>query len=230
MLFAVVALLWHGSDVWQHAAPIPDPGRTTAVWWLTLAEIVGGVGIMVPRTARAGAVVLALVWALLSAACLPAIAGAPREYDRYGDFFETFAPVCGAIAVYAMSGSRAARTTALRATARIGFACCAFSFGTAQIVYLKFTASLVPAWIPPSGTFWAVVTTVAFALGAVATAVNVRARLAMRLTAVMIGLFGILVWIPQLVAHPRAFADWSEFAETFLIAGAASAAAAAQRS
>jgi hypothetical protein len=37
----------------------------------------------------------------------------------------------------------------------------------------------------------------------------------------MIALFGILVWVPLLIAHPAAHLVWSEFALNFLIAGAA---------
>jgi hypothetical protein len=68
--------------------------------------------------------------------------------------------------------------------------------------------------------FWAVLTTVAFALAAIAMLINIRARLAMRLMAVMLVIFGVLVWIPLLVAHPEAHGNWSEFALNFLIAGA----------
>ena len=39
--------------------------------------------------------------------------------------------------------------------------------------------------------------------------------------ALMVGLFGLLVWVPLLSAHPEAHFNWSEFAETFLVAGAA---------
>jgi hypothetical protein len=37
----------------------------------------------------------------------------------------------------------------------------------------------------------------------------------------MLALFGVLVWIPHVVARPSALGNWSEFAETLLIAGAA---------
>jgi hypothetical protein len=39
--------------------------------------------------------------------------------------------------------------------------------------------------------------------------------------ALMTGLFGVLVWIPLLIAHPETHLNWSEFALTLLIAGAA---------
>jgi hypothetical protein len=42
----------------------------------------------------------------------------------------------------------------------------------------------------------------------------------MRLMALMLVIFGVVVWVPALVAHPEAHGNWSEFALNFLIAGA----------
>jgi len=105
--------------------------------------------------------------------------------------------------------------------ARLGMGVCTISFTAAQMIYLRFTASLVPKWIPPNQMFWAMLTTVAFALAAIAILPNRRARLAMRLMALMLALFGLLVWVPRLIAHPEAHLNWSEFVLTFLIAGSA---------
>jgi len=80
---------------------------------------------------------------------------------------------------------------------------------------------LVPKWIPPSQIFWAIVTTIAFALAAIAILINRQARLAIRLMTLMLALFGAMVWIPRLIARPKAHLNWSEFSLTFLITGAA---------
>jgi hypothetical protein len=69
--------------------------------------------------------------------------------------------------------------------------------------------------------FWATLTTVAFGLAAIAILINRQARLAIRLMTLMLAFFGVLVWIPLLIAHPEAHFYWSEFALNFLIAGAA---------
>ncbi|MBV9557771.1 MAG: hypothetical protein JO254_11890, partial [Pseudolabrys sp.] len=115
----------------------------------------------------------------------------------------------------------ATRSAALGKAARIGFGLCTVSFALAQIVYFQFTASLVPAWVPPNQAFWVDVTTLAFALAALAILIDYRARPALRLTALMLALFAVLVWIPRIIAHPAALLNWSEFAETLVIAGAA---------
>ena len=83
------------------------------------------------------------------------------------------------------------------------------------------TADLVPRWIAPNQMFWAMLTTIAFALAAIAILINRQARLALRLMTFMLVLFGMLVWIPRLIAHPEAHLNWSEFGLTLLITGAA---------
>ena len=98
---------------------------------------------------------------------------------------------------------------------------CAFSFTLAQVFDLRFTADLVARWIPPNQMFWAILTTIAFALAALAILINREARLAIRLMTLMLALFGLLVWVPRLIAHPEAHLNWSEFALTLLITGAA---------
>jgi predicted tellurium resistance membrane protein TerC len=68
--------------------------------------------------------------------------------------------------------------------------------------------------------FWAVITTVLFALAAVALLANRMALLASRLLTMMIVSFGLLVWVPLVLSNPRNHTNWSENAETFEIAGA----------
>jgi hypothetical protein len=77
--------------------------------------------------------------------------------------------------------------------ARLGLGVCAISFTLAQIFYLRFTADLVPRWIPPNQMFWVILTTIAFALAALAILINRQARFAIRLMALMLLLFVVLV-------------------------------------
>jgi hypothetical protein len=47
------------------------------------------------------------------------------------------------------------------------------------------------------------------------------ALLAARLLTVMVGSFGLLVWVPLILSDPHNHTNWSENAETFAIAAAA---------
>lgn len=222
VLSGVIALMWHDADTWQSLAKFWSlPFGLIVGGCLMAAQIAGGVALAYPRSARAASIVLGIVYVLFSLICIPGIVAAPAVYVQYGAFFEQFSLVCGALAVYAATEPDAARAAVLGRAARIGMGLCAVSFTLAQIFYLHFTATLVPTWIPPNQTFWAILTTVAFALAAVAMLVNRRARLAAGLMTLMLALFGVLVWVPRVIGHPDAHGNWSEFALNFLITGAA---------
>ena len=222
VLFGVIALMWHDADTWQTLSQIWSlPFGAVLGGCLMTVQIAGGMGMQHPRTARLASIVLGVAYLLFSLACIPGIIAAPAIYEHYGSFFEQFSSLCGAIALYAATEANEARSVAFGRAARLGLGLCAISFTLSQMIYLRVTANLVPTWIPPNQMFWAVLTTVAFALAAIAILLNRQARLALRLMTFMLALFGMLVWIPRLIAHPEAHLNWSEFALTFLITGAA---------
>jgi hypothetical protein len=206
VLFGVIGLMWHDADTWQ---ALPYFKQTFVADVLAVAQIAGGIGMFFPSAVRWGSILLGAVYAILTLGCVPSMIAHPNVYGSYVLFFEILALVCGAFAAYAP------------AAARIGMGVCTVSFALAQVAYLKFTASLVPAWILPNQMFWAIATTIAFALAAIAILINVQARLALRLMTLMLALFGLLVWVPALVTHPEMHGNWSEFALNYLITGAA---------
>jgi hypothetical protein len=223
VLFGVIALMWHDSDTWQNLQHIWSlPFGALIGGCLMVALIAGGIGTQYPRTARLASVVLGVVCLCFSLACIPDIIAASNSYERYGgSFFLFFSLLCGAIALYAATEANAARGVAFGRLARLGLGVCAISFALGQALLPGETASLVPKWIPPSQMFWAILTTVAFAIAAIAILMNRQARLAIRLMTLMLALFGVAVWVPRLIAHPKAHFNWSECVLTFLVTGAA---------
>jgi hypothetical protein len=183
-------------------------------------EIFGGAAIQFRRTAKMGGVILGMVYLVFALRCVPQIFAQPRIYNSWGNFFEQFSLVTGAAIVYARWSLPWSRETVNR-IGRILFGFCAASFALEQAFYLSPTASLVPKWIPPGQMFWAIATTVLFALAAVALFANRMALLATRLLTVMLVIFGLLVWVPLLFSDPHSHTNWSETIETFAIAGAA---------
>ena len=206
VLFGIIGLIWHDADTWQS---LPYFKLSLVADVLAVTQITGGIGMFFPSAVRWGSIVVGAVYAILTLGCVPSIVAHPGVYGSYVLFFELLALVCGAFATYVPTATR------------IGMGICTVSFALAQIAYLKFTASLVPAWILPNQMFWAILTTIAFALAAIAILINVRARLALRLMVLMLALFGLLVWVPALVTHPELHGNWSEFALNYLITGAA---------
>ena len=221
VLFGVIALMWHDPDTWQTLRLLWHlPFGAIIGGCLMTAQIAGGIGMPYPRTARLASLILGLVYSLFSLACIPGIIAAPAVYATYGSFFEQFSLLCGAMALYAATETNPARALTFGRLARVGLGVSAISFTLGQVFYLRFTASLVPKWIPPNQMFWAILTTMGFALAAIAMLINRQARFAARLMTLMLALFGVLVWIPRLIAHPEAHGNWSEFVLTVLITGA----------
>lgn len=221
VLFGVITLMWHDAETWQTLAQIWKlPFGIVIGGCLMALQIAGGIGIQFPRTVRLGSLVLCVVYFCFSLACIPDIIAASSLFERYGgSFFQQVSMLCGAMALYATT--QASRAVVLRRVARLGLGVCAISFALSQVLYLRNTAALVPRWIPASQMFWAILTTVAFALAAIAILIHRQARLATRLMTLMLALFRVLVWVPRLIAHPKAHLNWSEFALTLLITGAA---------
>ena len=212
MAFGLITLAWHDYTEWHHLRYV--------VYAAAAALIFGGAAMQFRRTTKTGAVVLVAGYLAFALLCLPRIVATPQIYNSWGNFFEQFSLVTGAAIVYARLSSAWAPET-LHRIGRILLGICAGSFALEQAFYLGATASLVPKWLPPSQMFWAVMTTVAFALAAVALLTNRTALLATRLLTMMIVLFGLLVWVPLLLSDPHNHMNWSETAETFAIAGAA---------
>jgi hypothetical protein len=207
----LITLVWHDYNEWHQARTIV---------YAAAAQIFGGVAIQFRRTTKTGAAVLGAAYLVFLLLCVPGIVAAPQIYNSWGNFFEQFSLVCGAAIVYARLSSARSRET-LNRIGGILLGICAASFTLEQAFYLNATANLVPKWVPPSQMFWAVTTTVLFALAAVALLANRMALLATRLLTLMLVSFGLLVWVPLLVSEPHNHTNWDETAETFAIAGAA---------
>src|SRR5438477_6098115 len=212
LAFGLITLAWHD----YNGRHLPR----YSVYAIAGAQIFGGAAIQFRRTAKTGAVVLGAVYLAFALLCVPGIVAAPRIYNSWGNFFEQFSLVTGPAIVYAGLSSAWSRET-LDRVGRILLGICTVSFTLEQAIYLGATAHLVPKWLPPSQMFWAVATTVFFALAAAALLTNRMALLAARLLTMMLVIFGLLVWVPLVLSDPHSHTNWSENAETFAIAGAA---------
>ncbi len=221
--FGICALAWHDINNWQQIKALAhDPHRAILTYIVATIEILGGAAVLWPRTARAGAVALGAIYFAFTLLTIPGIIEHPLVYNSFGNFFEQFSLASGAMILYASSGPIApARTARWAQIGYYSFGICLVSFALEQLFYLSATAGLVPKWIPPGQMFWAIATTAAFALAAVALLTGFMARLASRLTTAMLVGFGLLVWLPALFANPHSFDNWSESAETLGIAASA---------
>lgn len=181
--------------------------------------VAGGLLIQVPRTVRLGAAIMSIAFALSALLYAGAVVLRFAEPGIWDGLFERLGIFAGAFIVFERT-SRAPDARLLGA-ARTLFGICVVSYTLAQALFLHATATLVPTWIPPGQTFWAVTTTVAFALAAIAFLTGLGTLLAARLLALMVLIFGVTIWIPKTVAAPSSLFVWSELGWTFAIAATA---------
>ena len=212
--------------IWQ-GVPESAPGREALAYLCAAVSLASGIGLLFRRTAAVSArVLLALLvlWFLLWRVRALFVASLIEGTWSCG---ETLVMAAGTWVLYAWfgadheprrfdfaTGDRGARIA--RALYGLGL----LPFGYAHFANLEGTASLVPAWLP-GHVFWAYFTGAAFVAAGVAILVGVWARLAAALSALQIGLFSVLVWMPIVMAGSLNAFQWGEFADTWALTAAA---------
>jgi len=202
------------TPVWQ---PVPKgiPAREFLVYLCALVSLFSGLGLLWQRAEAARALLLLLLLWLLVLRGLD-IANAPYAQVTWSGAGETTVMVAGVWVLYAwFAGQRDVRhipfATGISGVriARILFALALIPFGTAHFVYLKETASLVPAWLPAHNA-WAWLTGGAYIAAAAAILTGLGARVAASLAAWQMAGFTLLVWIPVMLAGSHDAFQWSE--------------------
>jgi uncharacterized membrane protein YphA (DoxX/SURF4 family) len=209
----------------------PVPGTGTAhdllVYLGIVVSLFSGIGLLVRRMAASAARLLLaalLVWMLLFR--LPNLLREPL-FGACWSVFPLAVMLSGAMVLYVwvatawdtkyirhLSGESGLRI------ARILYGLSLVFFGMAHFIDLKDTLSLVPNWLPVH-SFWAYFTGCTYIASGIAVILGVLARLAATLSAVQIGSFLFLVWIPIVAAGSTVPFQWSEtFLNAALLAGA----------
>ena len=221
----VVGLVWGDfATNWEpiQALPFAVPHREALAYVAAACLLSAGLAVQWRPSAKAGLLALAVLYFLFAMLWLPRVVGFPQIFGTWGGMLEEMAPAAAAVVAYASLLPRglAAATWAER-IGRLTFGVCAVSFGVVHFTAVPQTAAMVPEWIPPGQTFWALATGVAHLLAGVAILTGVLAPLASRLLTAMLVGFGVLVWLPILLAHPQVHTAWAGNAVNLTLIGAA---------
>ena len=185
--------------IWQ---PVPRvPARQALIYACALVSLIGGMGLLWRRVwAAGGLLALLLVW--FAAFRFPVIAHAPGSAVSWEGGAETLVLVAGAWSLFT-TGKQGRRIAGLL------YGLALIAFGVAHFAYVQQTAALVPHWLPSRAT-WVYFTGATYIAAGLALVSGVRARLAAALSALQMGLFTLLVWVPMLAAGSRDTATWNE--------------------
>lgn len=219
----ILGLLWGEFTAGWFSVPTTLPGRTTLAYVVAVLFIAGGVLINWHRTARFGAAILTVLFtAGLVLLDLTRLAAHLGEFDYWDGSAEQVALVAGGLIAYATRANiPPALSLRVQQASRAAFGLCLFFFGAAHFVYLDHTVSMVPKWIPPGPVFWAWFTALAAIAAGLSLVSGVLALQAARLLSAMYVIFGLVVHVPILMAHPDKHWNWEENALNLALLGAA---------
>jgi len=211
--------------IWQ---PVPEgiPAREVLAYLCALVSLASGAGLLWRRTAALAAGVLLaylvlwlLLWRVSGIFRLPLVQGT-------WSCGQTMVMAAAAWVLFAwfvgdrerwrlgfVTGDKGIRI------ARVLYGLGLIPFGLAHFIYPTETAVLVPSWLPWH-LAWAYFTGGTFIAASVAVVISVFARLAASLSALQMGLFGLLVWVPRVAAGSLTTFQWGEVVTTLALTAA----------
>ncbi len=230
---AILTLTFHDFAPMWHTVPAGIPWREAWVYGVGLLVLAAAVGLCFSRTALPSALAIGAYTAFWAVMGVPPILHEPLSVGSWYGVCEALTPLVGAWVLYGLLRTqlRASekpsieRARGLRAAqVLVGLNCVVY--GLAHFAYADLTASMVPIWLPGRLAL-AYMTGLGHLAAGIALIAGRLPRLAATLEALMMSLFGVLVWVPTLLARiPPPWAttsryQWSEFVVTLLLAASA---------
>jgi uncharacterized membrane protein YphA (DoxX/SURF4 family) len=216
----LVGIWFHEFALQWQAVPAGIPMRTPLAYLSGALLVLGGGAILSRRYERSGALLLAAFYGLWVVAFhLPNAFAGFWHIGAWNAPAEITYLTMGAVALLAAHAGQMRRTLALVARVLAGLS--AVVFGCAHFNYIDFTATFVPAWIPPSQVFWAWVTGAGHLAAGIALVSGIQARLAVTLHAVMMGSFVLFVHLPRVLGSPEKHEEWIMLAVSSALTGSA---------
>ena len=230
--YGITDLVWGEFDpsdqplqAWGDHIPGAKIFAYIAATWL----VVAGVALLWRRSRRLAAASLAILYGIFVLFPLPRFYWGPHVHGhRAYVYFGVLGDVCqeiilfvAAVIVWKSLSGRDSLPHRAALIARWTFGFCSIDFGLAHLTAVWTVVPMIPKWIPPGPTFWAVFTGIAFVLAGLAIVLGVLDVLAARLLGLMLLVFSALALAPLIFAAPRNHASWGANAYNLTAVGAA---------
>jgi uncharacterized membrane protein len=212
--------------VWQ---PVPNavPGRDALAYLCAFISLASGVGLLWQRKAApASRVLLAYLLFWLLVFRVPGFFRA-LTVDVYWSFCKTAVMVAASWVLFSWFATDWDRRRLACATghnglriARALYGLAIIPFGLAHFQFVKHTADLVPSWLPWH-VAWAYFFGCTFIAAGVAVLIGVYARIAAVLSALQMGMFLLLVWVPVAASGSISTFQWGETVVSWVLTAAA---------
>lgn len=232
----IVGLLYQDFVPVWNPVPVGSPGHEGFVYLGPIISVASGIGFLVPRVAVIAARLLLttlLFWLLFFR--LPNLLLTPL-FEACWSVFPLAVMLAAAWIVYVWFATDWDRQHLSFISGNNGlyiahalYGVSLIFFGSAHFIDLKDTLSLIPNWLP-GHTFWAYFTGCSFIAAGVAVLAGPCAQLAAFFSALQIGLFLLLVWIPIIAAGSIIRFQWGEAILNAALLAAACVVAASYRS
>lgn len=222
LVLGIAQLVFGDFAVMWQPVQLAGPHRVILSYLTGILLVLGGALVWPRRTARIGAGILGTIYTVFALLWLPRVIGFPQIFGTWGGMLEELAPATAALVIYGVTsrdGSVGGEWIAQ--IGRYAFGICALSFGIVHFTAIPQTASLVPAWIPGGGRFWAIATGAFHMLAGLAIITGIFATLGARLLGVMLIGFGVFIWLPRMFTAPHVHATWAGNGVNLGVAGAA---------
>ena len=208
------------ATTWQNVGPNVWL-RLPLAYFTAAIELAGGIALLLPRTARVGALTLTVTYSFFTLIWLPKAFLNLGNFDPIGNVFEEFSLVAAGLVLCAILAPGSSPIARRRPFFVLLFGICPISFGIVHIIDMPGLMGWIPGWLPPTKMFWAYATTIGFFGAAVSILTGIMAPLAARLLTAEILIFELLVWIPNLYRRPDEHFNWSGNAISIALTGAA---------
>lgn len=227
---AIVSIVYGDFAPMWRTVPAGTPGRTIWLYGSAVILLAASAGLCFSRTALPSLLAVGAYQAIWAMTGVAPILSNPFSIGSWYGLCEASTSLAGAWILWFLLRSRklelpvAIERIVRMAQAAFGFTC--IFYGWSHFAYADYTAGMVPAWLPGRLGF-AYLTGFGHIAAGVGIAIGILPRLAAILEAIMMSLFGLLVWVPSFLAQPRPKwagtpqNQWSELLVNLLLAGAA---------